>query len=381
MANYDKKEYKPAKYLDVKEALGQMTHIKPASLESEVRVKKDVGCMHHDLELIDPVGKKPHQHFVKSPIRPASAIIVTTDAKTKKWSFCIYFKFFRNWPVRDAEGEDLMSYVKQSYEKYCVSLDSAELLELKKKIMKGTKQYDQKEIKDVNEAMAKISTASRLKDPILIPVYDDDYEVVALRGQENPNESPYCIIKMWERDMREGESPSPDDLILNGGRQKMITKVYDRTTNFHTKAAKTEEEFGQVSYHKGSSKNGKQFFTLEVQLTLMGMTAYFPMEKRGDCQFKCSIFNATKKITFESNFGMSAESEQALLQDMLAYDSKQPALVSANDGLQSLANEEYSKKAVPIGIEHNDETKEGENKREAESKHEAGPDKKKSKSS
>jgi hypothetical protein len=161
--------------------------------------------------------------------------------------------------------------------------------------------------------------ASRLKSPVLYPEFGDDHERV---GQVDESKSPYIIMKLWETELK--GAAGENDLIVNSPAcpQKIFTKIYDRTVKFHVEACQTEEAFSNVVYHKGSSKLGKSLFRLNIQPTLMAPTAYFPMEKKGDMQFKCSRLNVTKKLPVASNYGMSADEEERLMAEMMAFENK-----------------------------------------------------------
>lgn len=315
----EKKDYKPRKdFADAATHVKQLEHIVPNPLEHEVRTHKTVGCMHHDMVWLDPANKKAHQYFTKAPILASSAIVCTTDEKTRKWSLCLYVDFFRNWPERDPEGQALLDSVEGDFARYCAAMDTPEYLELKKKLLKGTKQYEAKAYKTIDEAMQRITMESRLKSPVLWAEYGDDH---AQAGQVDKSKSPYFIMKLWETELK-GEAGEADLIVnLAACPQKIFTKIYDRTVNFHAPVVSTEEAFANLVYHKGSTKLGKQMFRLNIQPCVMSMTAYFPMEKRGDCQYKCSLLNATKKIPVASNYGMSATEEEKLMADMMAFEA------------------------------------------------------------
>jgi len=317
----DKKQYKPSKPLSLDQALAQMAAIKPNPLENEVRINKDVGCMHHDMSYIDGSGKQ-FSYNVELPIRPSSAIIATTDAKTLKWSLFMCVDFFEAWPVRDEEGEKMMRFFEQSHQNYCSEMEKSELLEIKKKLLKGTKQYDPKENKelaDADKAMKLISMASRVKSPILWP---EIKEGEPNAGDIDKSRSPYFILKIWEEEKKKDQVFGAKDLVVNGGRQKIHGTIYDRTENLKASACKTEEEFTRLLYHKGSAKQGAEMFTLDVLVTLMPMTAYFPMEKKADCQFKHQMIIACGKHASSGNFGLSPEQEKTLMSKVMTYHAR-----------------------------------------------------------
>jgi hypothetical protein len=316
MANAEKKDYKPSKYLDLSTFNAEIERMGGNTVDHELHINKDVGCMHHETVWNDQKTGKPHQYYVSFPILPSSAIICTTDAKTKKQSLCLYVDIYRNWPTKDANGDAVMQFLVGSHKRYCESLDSPEMLEIKKKILARTKQYDTKEMKDANEAMRQINALSRTKSPVLYPEFDEKHEKF---GQVDESKSPYFILKIWENELK--GKPVDGDLIINNGTQKVFTKIYDHTKgNFHTEACTTEEEASNVIYHKGGTKMGESLFRLEVKAIVMGLTQYFPMEKKGDSQFKCSRLNVTKKIPVGNSYAMTAEEQQALMNEMLELE-------------------------------------------------------------
>jgi hypothetical protein len=322
MSKSEKKNYKPAKCMDLKEALAQLEHVQANPAEHELHINKDAGCIHHETQYHDPQsGGKPHQQFVKFPIMHSSSIICTTDDKTKRQSFFMKVDLYKDWPKRDANGDMVRDYLERTHARYCESLDSAELLVIKKKIFARTRQYDTKEQKDADEAMRQISTRSRTKSPILEPEFPERHERA---GQVDESRSPYFTLKLWEKGGDEKATDEPvaaGTLVVNGGRQKILTKIYDRTVNFHTDVITAEEALANLVYYKGTAKQGAQMFNLNIQPTIMSMTQYWPVEKKGDSQFKCSMLNVTKKLPMTRSFGMSAEDEQALMADMMAYDA------------------------------------------------------------
>jgi hypothetical protein len=353
MTDTQKKNKRPTKYLDMAGALKVAAQMGPNPNEHELHINPSVGCVHHETQLNDAMSGKAHDTVTKTPILPSSAIICTTDELTKKQSFCLYVEIYGNWPRgrkpgEDPVGDDVRAFLTSQWEAYTHAMDTPDFSALKKKLFIKTKQGD----------AVKVPCGERVKDPVQWPIFGDDHERA---GEVDDSKSPFFIVKLWETELKNGQEPSPDDLVVNGGRQKVFTKIYDRTENFNAPVIKDEKALSNVVYYKGSYKQGARQFRLNVQLSLMNGTVYYAVEKRGDIQLKASIINVTKKTIVENNYDMT----EADVQDLM---------------LQAMAAEEYYRKAQPDGIEHADgDTEEGKDKRAVESDHSAGPAPKKTK--
>jgi hypothetical protein len=318
---FEKKKYNPTKILTLDQALTLRHCFKPTPLESDVRVNKVGGGMHHDMSFIDASGKQ-YTSNVELPIRPSTAIIVKPDEKTGKWAMFMLVDIFENWPERDAEGEKLMQFLELNCTNYCEDMERPEMLEIKKKLLKGTKQYDfkdNKELRNDTHAMKTITMASRVKSPVLWP---EIKEGEPNAGEIDKTKSPFFKLKIWEEEEKKEKPFGPNDLVVNGGRQKIHGSVYNRTENMKAPQCKTEADISPLFYFKGSAKNGAEMFRLDVLIKLMPATIYFPAEKKADVQFKHHMIVACGKHIVTGNFGLSAEEERGLMNKVMTYHAR-----------------------------------------------------------
>jgi hypothetical protein len=313
----------------VSEYLKVAASVRPNPVERELHINSVGGGLHHETVFMNPEKDgQPHQYAVSLPFREASAIICTTDEKTKKQSLFLYVDLYRNWPQLDAEGDEIRQCLEGGHAAYCDAMDTPEYFELKKKILTHTKIIDVPKSK-VDEAVRATPMHTRVKSPIHQPVFPPKHEQA---GEPDESKSPQFILKYWDMEVTAEKKAFAKDLVINNGRQKVITKTYD----FREKIDKnmlvtTEEGLQEFMYYKGSAEEGKDRFRLDIQATIPGVTYFFPKEKKADMQIKASDLAVMKKTIEAGNFGMTVDDVEALKMQYLTYVQTAPKRAAPDD--------------------------------------------------
>ena len=271
---------------------------------------------HHTTLMTDSVTKKNYVANIKFPVLLTSNIVCLVDDKSGKQSFYIYPEIYGSWPIgkergQDPEGDSVMDFLEKQDEYYAKSMDT-NCSNIKEDIYFGTKQ-------DLSKGVPKCR--DKLKSLIKWPVYDENHEK---KGQVDPTKSPSFSIKLWDQDVQPDEQISSESLLVNQGRQKIYTNIFDRTTNFNTDDhIKNEQEFLNFTYTKGDSQyNSKPPFKLLVEIEILNPSYYWQQEKTGVVQLKAARINIMQKIIIKRAPQMSESDKQELMKKTLLAQQK-----------------------------------------------------------
>jgi hypothetical protein len=279
-------EKKPVKQVRLDEFLKLVPSIAGDTEKEGIRHNSTRHCIHHELVLQMP-GAKPHNVSLKLPPMVTGYILRRKDEDSGRLSHKTFVPIYGNWPVGKNRGEDprgdkLLDALKGLHKSYCEGLDANPLV--KKRIYLDTKQPC------VTTGLAE----ERVKSPVLWEVFDSKHERA---GEIDDSKSPYFKIMLWEQELDANADIPPDALIVDEGRKKIITSIYDRTTKFENKSKiRTEMELSRFTYMPGDWRQGKFPFELFQQIDLLNPTVYWQKEKQGEFQIKCTEMNITQKI-------------------------------------------------------------------------------------
>jgi len=300
-------EKKPVKTARLDDFLKLVPFIAGDTEKEGIRHNTTRHCIHHELVLQEK-NQKPHNTSLKLPPMVTGYILRRKDEDSGRVSHKTFAPIYGNWPVGKNRGEDprgdkIYDALDGLHKSYCGGLDSNPTV--KKRIYLDTKQ---------SCAMTE-PAENRVKSPILWETFDSKHEQA---GEIDPSKSPYFKIMVWDQDVDMNADIQPDALIVDEGRKKIITAIYDRTTNFENKSKiRTEADMLRFCYSPGDWRQGKFPFELFQQIDLLNPTVYWQKEKQGEFQIKATEMNITKKIMGSGSHEKTAEEIQEMKRETM----------------------------------------------------------------